>query len=294
MKISVVIPSYNQSDTVRDCLRSILMQDRSADEIIVVDSSTDQTPRIVREEFPEVQLIRREEQTFCGVARNIGVEAASGDAVVFTDTDCVATPEWLEAIERAYEEFGCHAVVGTVEGPQLENWVAKLDRLQFSEYLPASPARWTWIGPGCNFSVLREVYLDLGGCPDLERSQDVAFFAAMVKQYGPMRLVPQAVVQHVSSHDLNKLLARQRKGGAGFAYSRLHDGSLSGAIAVRYPFLIPLLPLVKSVRILTRFWRYDKGQFANIMCHIPTFARCMFLWAHGCYDAVYASRRKGN
>ena len=44
MKIPVVISSYNQAGTVRNCLRSVLAQQRPADEIIVVDSSTDETP----------------------------------------------------------------------------------------------------------------------------------------------------------------------------------------------------------------------------------------------------------
>jgi len=117
MKISVVIPSYNQAGTVRNCLRSVLAQQRPADEIIVVDSSTDETPEIIAEEFPEVQLIHLAEKTPPGQARNIGVERASGEVIAFTDSDCVPTPQWLRAIDDAYRRDACVGTVGTVGGP---------------------------------------------------------------------------------------------------------------------------------------------------------------------------------
>lgn len=92
VKISVVVPSYNGSSTIRRCLSSLLGQRRPADEMIVVDSSDDETPAIIENEFSQVHLIHREDQTFCGAARNIGVQVASGNIIAMTDTDCIAVP----------------------------------------------------------------------------------------------------------------------------------------------------------------------------------------------------------
>ncbi len=286
MKISVVVPSYNGSATIRQCLDSLLAQQRPADEIIVVDSSDDKTPSIIDTEFPQVRLIRRQQRTFCGEARNIGAAEANGDIIAITDTDCIALPGWLQAIERAYDRYDCPAVVGTVGGPEGETWVAKMDRIQFSEFLPNSPTRWTPIGPGCNFSVKRHVYLDLGGCPDLARSQDVAFFAKLNAQYGPALLAPKATVLHISTDDIAQLWRRYYQAGHGFAYARLYNPALAGSLAVRHTCLAPLLPIVKGSRVLLRLLKYDRALLATVLAHFPTFVRALWLWTAGMLAAV--------
>lgn len=58
MTVSVVIPSYNSAKTIRDCLRAVLDQTRPAEEVIVVDSSDDETPEIIRGQFSQVKLIQ--------------------------------------------------------------------------------------------------------------------------------------------------------------------------------------------------------------------------------------------
>jgi hypothetical protein len=54
-----------------------------------VDSSTDGTDGIVEREFPEVRLLHFRERCKVGEARNLGVQAARGDIVLFTDTDTI-------------------------------------------------------------------------------------------------------------------------------------------------------------------------------------------------------------
>jgi glycosyltransferase involved in cell wall biosynthesis len=72
--ISVVIPSYNSGLTIRHCLDSVLGQSGPEDrEVILVDSSTDGTDRIVTREYPDVRLFHLARKTDPGSARNIGI-----------------------------------------------------------------------------------------------------------------------------------------------------------------------------------------------------------------------------
>jgi glycosyltransferase involved in cell wall biosynthesis len=103
--LTVVIPTYNRLPILTKCLRALESQqyDRAivADyEVVVVDDgSTDGTIDWLRDrasEFPHVKLL---EQAHCGpsAARNLGVQAATGDTIIFIDSDLVVTDVFLQS-----------------------------------------------------------------------------------------------------------------------------------------------------------------------------------------------------
>src|ERR1043165_8853905 len=95
--VSVIVPCYNSARTIRDCLRAILDQRTNVRfDVTVVDSSTDETPRIVAREFPGVRLIRLDARTFAGSTRNIGMCVTAGRFCLMIDSDCVARPDVIE------------------------------------------------------------------------------------------------------------------------------------------------------------------------------------------------------
>jgi hypothetical protein len=94
--VSVVIAAYNEAETIRDALRSVLAQTVPPAEIVVVDDgSTDDTARIVVREFPGCRLIA---QANAGpaAARNRGIAASTGAWVAFLDADDAWAPRKLE------------------------------------------------------------------------------------------------------------------------------------------------------------------------------------------------------
>ncbi len=101
--ISVIVITYNEARNIRDCLDSLLVMDYPPDkyEIIVVDSSQDETPQIVQE-YKQVKLIRSEKGF--SQQKNRGLKEAKYDLVAFTDADCVIPPDWLKVANRALKE----------------------------------------------------------------------------------------------------------------------------------------------------------------------------------------------
>lgn len=106
MKFSVVIPFHNAGDTLDRCLKSITNQvDENFEVILINNNSTDHSSMIAScfaqdaHPFP-VQLIN-ESKPGAGHARNAGILVAKGEWIIFTDSDCVATPTWLEEYEQA-------------------------------------------------------------------------------------------------------------------------------------------------------------------------------------------------
>ncbi len=102
--ISVVIPAYNAGKYIARAIDSVLAQSRAADEIIVVDDgSTDNTAEIVAQYRSRVMYIHQD-NAGASVARNAGIEAATGQWIAFLDADDEWLPEklaiQLELLER--------------------------------------------------------------------------------------------------------------------------------------------------------------------------------------------------
>ena len=110
--ISVVIPTYNHSKYLAEAISSILSQTRPADEIIVIDDGSTDGSAIVATQFPNVQLIRQENQG-TSAARNAGLQRCTSSHIVFLDADDLLLPKALEwgAIYAA-QHFDCSFVYG--------------------------------------------------------------------------------------------------------------------------------------------------------------------------------------
>jgi hypothetical protein len=101
-RISVVLPTRNRSSLLRQALRCAQSQTWRDVEVIVVDEgSTDETPRILADEFAGVRRIQHETAQGPSVARNAGVAAATGDWVFFLDDDDLIHPRHLEELLQA-------------------------------------------------------------------------------------------------------------------------------------------------------------------------------------------------
>ena len=92
--VSVIVCSYNGGKTLAECLESLGKINYPAYEAILVDDgSTDNTPEIAAR-FPQIRYIRQENHGL-SYARNAGAAAAQGEVLAYTDSDCMADPDWL-------------------------------------------------------------------------------------------------------------------------------------------------------------------------------------------------------
>lgn len=103
--ISVVIPVYNGEKYISEALRSVLAQEYEPVEIIVVnDGSTDRTSQCL-EKFDEKLIVIDQENCGPSVARNHGIEAASGEYITFIDSDDIWMPHKVEFHLDHFKKF---------------------------------------------------------------------------------------------------------------------------------------------------------------------------------------------
>ncbi len=103
---SIVIPTYNRKPILEKCLSALEDQTYSGEyEVVVVDDgSTDGTVDWLRDiNFPHVKLFCQDHQG-PSAARNLGVEKANGDRIIFIDSDLVVVPKFLAAHEAKLQQ----------------------------------------------------------------------------------------------------------------------------------------------------------------------------------------------
>ncbi len=203
MKISVIIPVYNAEKYIPVCAGALLGQTYGDLEIIFVnDGSSDRSYELCLEcaaaaagSGKEVKVIDKSRSEGAGPARNSGLDAATGDYIMFLDADDVPLPEMAEKLLSAAVESGCDVCVcgyeTFVEGsenaeheilrPGTHKYVTKDEvRDFFTGYFPEGIAGYLW-NKIYRASVIRENNIRF---PDMRRLQDgmfnVSFFGAAV------------------------------------------------------------------------------------------------------------------
>lgn len=110
MRVSVVIPVYNEEKYIARCLFSLLRQEVYPNEIIIVDNnSTDETVSICKK-FP-VRIVRARKQGIIQ-ARNKGFDEAQYDLIARCDADTIVPPDWIKKIKHNFKMRRIDALMG--------------------------------------------------------------------------------------------------------------------------------------------------------------------------------------
>lgn len=210
-EISVIIPVYNIQQHLRECLDSVLGQSYPHLQVICVDDgSTDESPAILAQYAQKdnrVQVIRQQ-NAGPGAARNTGLEAATGEYVIFLDSDDWFEPDFLEkmvdtAVREGADVAICRAVeFDTNSGRELPSeWMMK------KQYLPGKLAfapqemadhlfQFTYGMPWDKF-YRRELLTSSGiRYPALKNSEDLAFVYPTLLAAKRIAVVDEVLIHH--------------------------------------------------------------------------------------------------
>lgn len=121
--VSVIVPHFNQKALLALCLESLERQTLARDryEIIVGDNLTPGGVDDVKSRFPRV-IVAEARERGAAHARNAALAVATGAAIAFTDSDCIAAPDWLETGLAALEDAdlcGGRIAVTAADGARL-------------------------------------------------------------------------------------------------------------------------------------------------------------------------------
>jgi cellulose synthase/poly-beta-1,6-N-acetylglucosamine synthase-like glycosyltransferase len=120
LRISVVVCTRDRPEQLEECLQSLMALEPRPLEVIVVDNApSDDRTRSTCEQYPVRYVV--EPAPGLSRARNRGVVETRGDAVAFTDDDCVVDPSWLDGLDAAFSDPLVMAVTGYVGPVEMEH-----------------------------------------------------------------------------------------------------------------------------------------------------------------------------
>lgn len=108
-KISIIVPVYNVEKYIAQCLDSIIKQTFRDIEVIVIDDGTQDNSAEIYQKYMEmdsrIKIIKKRNE---GVAeaRNTGIEHATGECLMFIDSDDWMEKDGCEILYKAYEKAG--------------------------------------------------------------------------------------------------------------------------------------------------------------------------------------------
>ena len=220
-KASVVVCSYNGAKTLDRCLTSLKEINYPSYEVILVDDgSTDNTQEIAAS-HNWVKNIRQENKGL-SFARNVGAHASGGDVIVYTDSDCMADPDWLYYLMGTLLSGDYAGVGGPNISPPAENWVQAC-----VSAAPGGPNHVLLTDvvaehiPGCNMAFHRWAFDQVGGFdPEYRKAgDDVDFCWRLQQSGGVIAFSPAAIVWHYRRFTLQAF--RKQQQGYGEAESML-------------------------------------------------------------------------
>lgn len=116
--ITVMIPLYNVGEYLPKCIESVLAQTYTNLEIILVDDgSTDDSVRICDEyaaKDSRIQVVHKKNEGQ-SVARNLCIDMAKGEYLIFVDSDDFVTPDYIEVLYNLIKKYNCKLSVSVLQ-----------------------------------------------------------------------------------------------------------------------------------------------------------------------------------
>lgn len=207
--VSIVIPVYNGMRTLRNCLDAVFQQDypRERYEVIAVDNnSTDETPEFLRRYPLRLEFERQIQGPHA--ATNAGVRVATGEILVFTDSDCVPEPDWLRKLVAPFADAQVVGTGGRIEAYRPQTRIERfLDAMKpFKNAYQGSPDFPAALVTG-NCAIRRAEFMAAGLFnPNMYTGAETDLSYRVQLQTGKRAVyTPDAVVYHMYNPTLKRL-----------------------------------------------------------------------------------------
>lgn len=260
LKVSVIIPVYNEEAYIDGCLSSVYAQDypRAYVEVIVVDGgSQDRSVQIIKEKYPEV-IILHNSLKIVPVSMNIGIGVANGDYIMRMDAHAYYSNNYISRLISEAERLGADNVGGIcrtlpADDTPMSRAIAIALSTKFgmgnSDFrVGATEVKQVDTVPfGC---FPRQVFERVGLYDEeLVRNQDDELNGRITRSGGKIYLIPDVVIGYYGRRRLRQVYEMFYQYGL---FKPLGNSKLRGATTLRQfvPFVFVLVLLLGAIGVV--------------------------------------------
>jgi len=275
--VSVIIPAYNCSKTIKKVINSVLAQSLTPNEIIIVDDgSTDSTEDIVKS-IKDVKYLRQK-NAGPAAARNLGAKNATSELFFFTDSDCLPMRGWLITAVKNFTNPSIAVVCGSygIANPEIRLARGIQNEILFrhNHLMPKFPK----VFGSYNFGIRKDDFNGVGGFNESYRDasgEDNDLSYKILKYGKKINFEPKSIVQHFHTTSLKKYFKEQFRHGYWrvkmyFEFPQMAKGD-------HYTFwkdMVEIFMAMLSVLLLVTI-SYNPKLFLNLVLVLNMFLICL-------------------
>ncbi len=191
LKVSLIIPAYNEEKYIGECLKSAIKYSAGRFyEIVVVDNNSQDKTREIAATFPGVKVINETRQ---GVtrARQRGVQETTGELVAFIDADTIMTPTWYGQIQEEFKNPNLACLSGPYNYYDLPRWQQLLTTFYWRTIAFATYLIVGYMAIAGNLVIRRDVLNKMEGLDtSIEFYGDDTDTARRAHEFGKVHFIP--------------------------------------------------------------------------------------------------------
>lgn len=289
--VSVIIPAYGHCPHIQEVVQAVLLQSVKPVEIIVVHSGSHDPTEKLENLDERIRVIHREERTFAGDARNIGLQEVISPWVAFIDSDVLPGIGWLASLLNAAWNGPDRFVVGSVDFATTGGyWGLCLWAIEFSSVHPYLSDGVIQGGASANMLVPFEVVKRVGGFPEGFAASEDSHLIASLREYGLTNwFCAEAKVRHFNKCGIRNFFPHLIWLGRWSAICR-KEKHLRGALTVKFWPFAATLWVARLMLIYYRCWRWGKGFRLRIFALVPGIVAGLLAWNLGYLCGLGAKR----
>ncbi|MCL5032898.1 MAG: glycosyltransferase [Thermotogae bacterium] len=186
MKVSIVIPAYNEEGSIEKTIKSLLSQSYKDFEIIVVDNNSKDKTREIASKY--VKTVNESKQGYIFAVRR-GIEETHGEILTICDADSIYPKRWLEKMIKSFKRENIVAVYGTAMFYDINEFTASASLIFYTIFLWLSKLLGLDNTAGFNFLFRREFYVKSGGYdPNWKWGSPDIDLGRRLKKFGKVKL----------------------------------------------------------------------------------------------------------
>jgi len=190
MKVSVVVPAYNEEGIIGRCLKSLRSQTVPCEIVVCDNNSTDDTYEISRRYADKVVKEKRQGVAY---AFNAAIRASDGELIALTGADCIVPPTWIESFLKEFRDkkvIACYGPVVTLE---------KTHRRTFKAYNLFNKVlvklKLSWGVSDANMMIRRDVIERVGLFDPRVQMLEDSWLLKKIRKYGRITFINHNVVK---------------------------------------------------------------------------------------------------
>lgn len=258
---SVIVPVYNRIDEVRDLMRSLAQQTLKDFEVIIVEDGSTLPCKKAVDEFSDQVNVQYHYKNNEGrsIARNYGIEKATGEYFIFFDSDCIIPPTYFETLSKKLKEKYTDCFGGPDAAHQSFSDLQKAINFSMTSFLTTGGIRGgkvnleKFVPRSFNMGYSRQVWQNVGGFREMF-SEDIDM-STRIRQGGfSIQLINDAFVYHKRRTSISKFCRQVYVFGMSrITLKLLYPNSLKLVHCLPAAFVICVVAMI-LLALLWRWW----------------------------------------